>query len=120
MATTKTIETLTRIQEEKATVKCLITGITLIEENPNKTYGYMWRGDLFSLGDCYIINCNPTSHSQWTGLTVGELETGKTITLDIDSSGNSYFQRNGVFTCLKTSVTFNQVAKDYIASAPKW
>ena len=89
-------------------VKCLITGINLREV----ASGTCQRGDLFSIGNCYIVNAN--------SYIMEEAAYDESIpTLFYMADSRDYFERRDVFIFQQSEVTLNEAAKQYIAGTKK-
>lgn len=85
--------------------ECIITGVFLVEEPPMRNVVPMGRpGDLFQLGDVYIINVNPNS----------EPDILNEATAKIIFMNERHWDRRSVYVIDKRDATLNQNAADYI------
>jgi hypothetical protein len=85
--------------------ECIITGVWLVEEPPmNNVVPMGVPGDLFVLGDVYIINVNPNAERQ-----LMDEARAKIIFMN-----ERHWERRSVYVIDKEDATLNQNAIDYI------
>lgn len=82
--------------------QCVITGCALVS-------GGRWvAGDLFELGDCYVLNGNTDcGEPEWLDMSL--CHYSKRL------EPFNWFERRGVFVVLKEMANLNSAALDYLA-----
>jgi len=89
------------------TVKCLVTDIILRE----LAYGACQHGDLFSIGDCYVVNAK--------GYLRGDVHDEKIPTLYYTANSSKYFERRSVLIFKQDEVRLNAAAEQHIGTSHK-
>ncbi len=85
--------------------ECIITGVFLVEEPPMNNVKPMGRpGDLFQIGDIYLINVNPNAEPMLL-----DEATARIIFMN-----ERHWERRSVYVIDKADATLNQNAIDYI------
>ena len=84
--------------------ECIITGVFLVEESPLNIQPLGIPGDLFQIGDMYIINCNPNAQ-----FDVVDEAKARIIYMN-----ERHWDRRAVYVISKADATLNQNAIDYI------
>lgn len=80
---------------------CICTGCLLIEDD------VAYRGDMFQMGDTYIINCNEASNHQPPEDPAGYLAV--TMTGD-------YWTRKGVYVVKTNQATLSKALNAYVGN----
>ena len=89
--------------------ECIITGVWLVEEPPMKNVTPLGiPGDLFVMGDVYIVNANPNA-------APCILDEAKSRIIYMNER---HWDRRGVYVVGKMDATLNQNAIDYINGKP--